>query len=331
MIRGGTTTFVDMYYYPDAVAEAVESCGLRAVIATTVIDQKSPDAADASDSLRVSTEFVRRWKGRNNRIIPILSAHSVYTVKPPQLEAVRARARELGVPVSIHLAESRFEIDYSREHYQTTPVDMLEKLGFFHGPTIGAHVIYPTDVEIPILARRKVGAIHCPTSSMKISSGVAPVTTMLAAGVPVGLGTDGAATNNDLDLWEEMRLAAFLQKVSTMDPKVVPARTALTMATVGGAAAIGLGDEIGSLTVGKRADLMQVSLGDLHFTPLYDLISHLVYVADEQDVISVVVDGKVLMREHKVQTVDVDQVRKDAEAIAARIRASLAERKASAP
>jgi 5-methylthioadenosine/S-adenosylhomocysteine deaminase len=331
MIRGGTTTFVDMYYYPDAVAEAVESCGLRAVIATTVIDQKSPDAADASDSLRVSTEFVRRWKGRNNRIIPILSAHSVYTVKPPQLEAVRARARELGVPVSIHLAESRFEIDYSREHYQTTPVDMLEKLGFFHGPTIGAHVIYPTDVEIPILARRKVGAIHCPTSNMKISSGVAPVTTMLAAGVPVGLGTDGAATNNDLDLWEEMRLAAFLQKVSTMDPKVVPARTALTMATVGGAAAIGLGDEIGSLTVGKRADLMQVSLGDLHFTPLYDLISHLVYVADEQDVISVVVDGKVLMREHKVQTVDVDQVRKDAEAIAARIRASLAERKASAP
>jgi 5-methylthioadenosine/S-adenosylhomocysteine deaminase len=327
MIRGGTTTFVDMYYYPDAVAEAVERCGLRALVAPTVIDQKSPDATDAADALRVAAEFATRWKGRNNRIIPAIGPHSVYTLRPPQLQAVRAKARELGVPVSIHLAESRFEIEYSREHYSTTPIDLLEGLGFFDGPTIGAHVIYPTDEEISVLARRKVGAIHCPTSNMKISSGVALIAKMLAAGVPVGIGTDGAATNNDLDLWEEMRLAAFLQKVSTMDPKVVPARTALTMATSGGAAAIGLADQIGSLTVGKRADLIQVSLDDLHFTPLYDLISHLVYVADEQDVVSVVVDGKVLMREHKVLTVDVDQVRKEAAGIAAKIRASVAERK----
>jgi 5-methylthioadenosine/S-adenosylhomocysteine deaminase len=325
MIRGGTTTLVDMYYFPDAVAEAIESCGLRALVAPTVIDQKSPDAADAADSLRVAAQFAQRWKGRNKRIIPVIGPHSVYTVKPEQLQAVRAKARELGVPVSIHLAESRFEIDYSKQHYSTTPVDMLEKLGFFDGPTIGAHVIYPTEAEIPVLARHKVGAIHCPTSNMKISSGVAPIAKMLAAGVPVGLGTDGAATNNDLDLWEEMRLAAFLQKVSTMDPTVVPARTALTMATSGGAAAIGLADQIGSLTAGKRADLIQVSLDDLHFTPLYDLISHLVYVADEQDVVSVVVDGEVLMRDHKVLTVDVERVRSEAAALAAKIRASLVE------
>ncbi len=326
MIRGGTTTFVDMYYYPDAVAEAVESCGLRVLVAPTVIDQKSPDAADAADSLRVAAEFVGRWKGRNSRIIPILGAHSVYTMKPAQLTAVRAKARELGVPVSIHLAESRFEIDYAQKNYSTTPVDLLEDIGFLDGPTIGAHVIYPADAEIPILARHRVGVIHNPTSNMKISSGVAPVARMLEAGIAVGLGTDGAATNNDLDLWEEMRLAAFLQKVSTMDPTVVPAKTALRMATAGGAEAIGLGAEIGSLTVGRRADLIQVSLDDLHFTPLYDLVSHLVYVADEQDVTSVVVDGKVVMRDGTVLTVDVARVRAEAGALAERIRASLIEK-----
>jgi len=331
MMRGGTTTFVDMYYFPDAVAEAVESCGLRVLVAPTVIDQKSPDAADAADSLRHAADFVARWKGRNNRIIPIISAHSVYTMKPPQLEAVRAKARELGVPVAIHLAESRFEIEYAREHYSTTPVTLLERLGFFEGPTIGAHVIYPTDEEIPVLVRRKVGVIHNPTSNMKISSGVAPIAKMLAAGVPVGLGTDGAATNNDLDLWEEMRLAAFLQKVSTMDPQVLPARAALRMATAGGAEAIGLGGEIGTLAAGRRADVIQVSLDDLHFTPLYDLISHLVYVADEQDVVNVVVDGKVIMRERKALTVDVERLRREADAIAAKIRASVVEPKKAAP
>jgi 5-methylthioadenosine/S-adenosylhomocysteine deaminase len=329
MIRGGTTTFVDMYYFPDAVAAAVEKCGLRALIAPTVIDQKSPDAADAADSLRVAADFATRWKNRNDRIIPVIGPHSVYTLKPGQLEAVRARARELGVPVSIHLAESRFEIDYSRQNYSTTPVNLLEGIGFLDGPTIGAHVIYPTDEEIRVLARRKVGVIHNPTSNMKISSGVAPIAEMLEAGVAVGLGTDGAATNNDLDLWEEMRLAAFLQKVSTMDPQVLPAKTVLRMATSGGAAAIGLADQIGTLAVGRRADLIQVSLEDLHFTPLYDLVSHLVFVADEQDVVSVVVDGKVLMREGDVVTVDVSRVRAEATALAERIRTSLVQKDAA--
>jgi 5-methylthioadenosine/S-adenosylhomocysteine deaminase len=183
--------------------------------------------------------------------------------------------------------------------------------------------VWPTAEEIAILARRHVGVIHNPTSNMKISSGVAPVTQMLKEGVAVGLGTDGPATNNDLDMWEEMRLAAFLQKVSTMDPQVIPASTALNMATLGGARAIGLDQEIGALTVGRRADLIQVSLSDVHFTPLYDVISHLVYVADEQDVRNVVVDGKLLMREGKILTVDEKRVRSEAEAIAARIRAAV--------
>ncbi|HJS21022.1 MAG TPA: amidohydrolase [Steroidobacteraceae bacterium] len=327
MIRGGTTTFVDMYYFPDSVARAIESCGLRVLVGPSVIDQKSPDAANADESLRLASEFVTRWKGKNNRIVPIIAAHAIYTLKPEQLVAARAKAQELGVPISIHISESRFEVDYSQKTFGTTPVNHLEALDFFKGPTIGAHLVWPTSDEIPILARRHVGVIHNATSNMKISSGISPVAQMLKEGVAVGLGTDGAATNNDLDMWEEIRLAAFLQKVATMDPQVVPARTALNMATLGGAQAIGLDQEIGALTVGRRADFIQVSLSDLHFTPMYDVISHLVYVADEQDVRTVVVDGKVLMREGKVLTVDEQRVRSEAEAIAARIRAEVVDRK----
>ncbi|HSC08393.1 MAG TPA: amidohydrolase [Steroidobacteraceae bacterium] len=327
MIRGGTTTFVDMYYFPESVARAIESCGLRVLVGPSVIDQKSPDATNAAESLALASDFVTRWKGKNNRIVPIIAAHAIYTLKPEQLVATRAKALELGVPISIHISESKFEVDYSQKNYGTTPVKELEKLDFFSGPTIGAHLVWPTADEIPILARRHVGVIHNPTSNMKISSGVSPVTQMLKEGVAVGLGTDGPATNNDLDMWEEMRLAAFLQKVSTMDPQVIPARTALNMATLGGAQAIGLDKEIGALTAGRRADLIQVSLSDLHFTPMYDVISHLIYVADEQDVTTVVVDGKVIKRDGKVLTVDEVRVRKEAEAIAARIRAEVIDKK----
>ncbi|MGH8261845.1 MAG: amidohydrolase family protein [Steroidobacterales bacterium] len=321
MIRGGTTTFVDMYYFPEAVARAVEKCGLRVLVGPTVINQKSPGAADMTESLRLAGEFVARWKGRNNRILPIIAAHAIYTLTPEQLKAIRAKADELGVPISIHISESRFEMDYSQQHYGATPVKFLDGLGFFDGPTIGAHLVWPTDEDIAILVARHVGVVHNPTSNMKISSGIAPVTKMLKAGVTVGLGTDGPATNNDLDMWEEMRLAAFLQKVATMDPQVLPARTALRMATLGGAQAIGLADQIGTLAAGRRADVIQVSLADLHFTPLYDVVSHLVYVADEQDVVTVVVDGRILMNEGKILTVDAQRTRAEANAIAAKIRA----------
>ena len=324
MIRGGTTTFVDMYYFPDSVAEAVESCGLRVLVAASVIDQKSPDAANGTESLAKAVDFARRWKGRNNRIIPIIGAHSVYTLKPDMLKRIRAGAEELGVPISIHVSESRFEIETTKQNYHTTPIHLLNDIGFLDGPTIAAHVVWPQDDEIPLLVQHEVGVIHNPSSNMKISSGIAPIAKMLAAGVRVGLGTDGPATNNDLDMWEEMRLAAFLQKVSTMDPKVLPARMVLNMATRGGAEAIGLGEEIGALTVGRRADLIQVSLADVHFVPMYDVISHLVYVADEQDVTSVVVDGRILMRDGKVLTVDEPRVSGEARALAERIRAALA-------
>jgi len=326
MIRGGTTTFVDMYYYPDVIAQVVEQCGMRAFVSATVIDQRSPDAESAADSLAKGKVFIDNWKGRNSRITPIYGPHADYTLNAEQLAATRAAANEAGVPVSIHMSESPFELQYSKQTYGMTTIDLMESIGFLDGPTIGAHVVWPTAEEIRILADRKVGVIHNPTSNMKIASGISPVTDMLNAGVRVGLGTDGAASNNDLDMWEEMRLASFLQKVDKMDPEVLSASTVLKMATSGGAEAIGIRDKVGALEVGMRADVIQVSFDDVHFVPTYDVISHLVYVADEQDVASVTVDGRLLMRDGEFLTIDTDRVRREATELAARIQTALAER-----
>ena len=309
MIRGGTTTFVDMYYYPDTIAEVVDDCGLRALISATVIDQRSPDAEGASDSIENGIGFIERWKDRHPRITPIFGPHANYTLNAEQLAATREAALQLGVAISIHLSESPFEVQYAKDTYGTTSIEMLESIGFFEGPTIGAHVV-----------------IHNPTSNMKIASGVAPIADMLAAGVRVGLGTDGAASNNDLDMWEEMRLASFLQKVDRMNPEVLPATTVLTMATSGGATAIGLGDSIGSLEVGKRADVIQVEFADVHHVPTYDVTSHLVYVSDEQDVVSTVVDGQLLMKNRQMLTIDTDRVSAEATALAAIIKSTLEQR-----
>ena len=326
MIRGGTTTFVDMYYFPDTVAEVVDSCGMRAMVSATVIDQRSPDAENASDSINKGIAFIERWKGKNSRITPIFGPHANYTLNAEQLRATRAAAMEHDVSISIHMSESPFELQYSKDTFGMTSIELYESIGFLDGPTIAAHVVWPTDAEIPILVERQVGVIHNPTSNMKIASGIAPIAEMLQAGVRVGLGTDGAASNNDLDMWEEMRLAALLQKVDRMDPTVMSAPTVLTMATSGGALAVGLGDTIGSIEVGKRADVIQVAFDDVHHVPTYDIISHLVYVTDEQDVASVVVDGKVLMKEHEMLTIDTERVRAEANALAAKIQAALDER-----
>jgi 5-methylthioadenosine/S-adenosylhomocysteine deaminase len=323
MIRGGTTTFVDMYYFPDTVAQVVDACGMRALISSTVIDQRSPDAENAADSIRKGIGFIERWKGKNSRITPIFGPHANYTLNAEQLKAVRSAAIEHGVGISIHMAESPFELQYSKDTYGMTSVEMFDSISFFDGPTIAAHMVWPTKDEIAILAERKVGVVHNPTSNMKIASGIAPITEMLQAGVRVGLGTDGAASNNDLDMWEEMRLAALLQKVDRMDPEVLSASTVLTMATRGGAVAVGLGDSVGSLEVGKRADLIQIAFDDVHHIPTYDVISHLVYVTDEQDVAAVVVDGKILMLEREMLSIDTKRVATEAKAIAARIQAAL--------
>lgn len=326
MIRGGTTTFVDMYYYPNTIAQVVEQCGLRAFVSATVIDQRSPDAESAADSLLKGKAFVDNWKNRNSRIMPIYGPHANYTLNAEQLAATRAAADDAGVSVSIHMSESPFELEYSKQTYDMTSIELFESIGFLDGPTIGAHVVWPTENEIKILAERRVGVIHNPSSNMKLASGISPVTDMLNAGINVGLGTDGAASNNDLDMWEEMRLASLLQKVDRMNPEVLSASTVLGMATSGGAEAVGLRDKIGALEIGMRADVIQVEFDDIHFIPTYDVVSHLVYVTDEQDVASVTVDGRLLMRDGEFLTIDTERVRREATELAARIQVSLAER-----
>lgn len=323
MIRGGTTTFVDMYYHPDVIAEVVQDCGMRAMISATVIDQKSPDAEDADDSLAKAIQYVRRWQDKNSRITPIFGPHANYTLNAEQLQATRKAAKDLNAIISIHMAESPFEVQYAKETYGSGSVAMFDAIGFLDGPTIAAHMVWPSEEEILTLAEKQVGVIHNPTSNMKTAAGIAPVPAMRDAGIHVGIGTDGAASNNDLDMWEEMRLGALLQKVSNMNPELLAAQEVLQMATIEGARAIGLADSTGSLEAGKRADLIQVDFTDAHHVPTYDVISHLVYVTDEQDVITVIVDGALLMKKREILTQDTDRIREEATALAARIQKNL--------
>ncbi len=326
MIAGGTTTFADMYFFPDVVARVVRACGLRAVVGVAMIEQPSPHSPGGWDeNLALADAFVTEWRGRHRRITPAYAPHAPYTVGPGKLQAVRARANRAGVPLMTHIAETRWEVEEVRKRYRRTPVAHLDAAGVLAGPTIGAHLVWPQDAEIAVLAARGTGAVHNPTSNLKLASGISPVPQMLAAGVDVGLGTDGAASNNDLDLWEEIRLAALIHKAELADPKVMPAATVLRMATAGGAAALGLQEQVGSLAPGLRADLIQVRVAYVpHLTPMYSPVSHLVYAADAQDVVTTVVDGRVLMEEGRVLTLDAERVMAEARAVAERIRAMLA-------
>ena len=321
MIRGGTTTFVDMYFYPDVEAGVIEKCGLRGVIAPSTIDFPSPGFTGWDDSFASAVDFVERWKGKNPRIIPALGVHAPYTVSPAHLTQAKEAAQRLGVPISIHVAETQPEVDDILTRYGNRPVNHLNSLDFFAARTIAAHTVYPDAAEIALLAEKGVGVIHNPSSNLKLASGVSPVPQMLAAGVAVGLGTDGAASNNDLDMWEEMNIAALLHKGVQKDPTTVPAQAVLHMATLGGARAIGLDQQIGALTVGRRADLIQVRLDEARMTPLYNVVSSLVYAANSDDVDTVVVEGKPLMLNGKVLTLDIRRIRADVARIAAQIKA----------
>lgn len=323
MIRGGTTTFVDMYFEPDVAAEVVNKCGLRAVIAPSSIDFPSPGFQGWDDAFATAVDFVKRWKGKNSRIIPALAAHAPYTVSPEHLTQAIQTARQYDVPLTIHVAETQTEVKDVQQRYNATPVQHLENLDFLEPRVFAAHMVWPNESEIALLAKRGVGVIHNPDSNLKLASGFAPIPAMLKAGVKVGLGTDGAASNNTLDMWKAIRLTSLIHKGTSLDPTTVPAKTALRMATLGSAEALSLADKIGAIKVGLRADLIQVKLTEPHLTPLYNVISHLVYAADATDVDTVIVDGKVLMRERKMLTLDPDQIRLEVNSIAENIKASL--------
>lgn len=323
MIRGGTTSFVDMYYFPDAVAEAVVRSGLRAIVAPTVIDQTAPDASNGQQSLAQAEDFARRWKSRNSRVVPSIGGHAIYTLPTTQLENIRDAADAIDVPVAMHIAETEAEHAFATATFGQSPIAYLDGLDFFRNKVIGAHVVHPSAADMAILADKRVGAIHNPTSNMKLASGASPVVGMRDAGVTVGLGTDGTASNNDLDMWEEIRLASLLAKVTTGDPEALSAYTALSMATRDGAAAIGLGEVTGQLKPGLSADLIQIDIGRLATKPLYDPVSHLVYVADQADVLTTIVEGQILMLDREVLTLDEKTLRTDVERITEAIRAEL--------
>jgi 5-methylthioadenosine/S-adenosylhomocysteine deaminase len=253
-------------------------------------------------------------------IVPALAPHAMYTLDAKTLKAVRALADRYTAPVLIHLAETADESKTSMQRHKVSPTRYLESLNFWGPRTLAAHGVWLSAADIGILARRKVGVSHNPESNMKLASGTAKVPALRRAGVAVGLGTDGAASNNDLDMFEAMRQAAFLHKLTTNDPRTLPARDALAMATIEGARALGLQDQIGSLEPGKRADLIVVSVAGARQTPMYDPISHLVYVARGDDVTMTIVNGKILMRDRKVLTLNEAEILKEATGIAAKVR-----------
>jgi 5-methylthioadenosine/S-adenosylhomocysteine deaminase len=322
MIESGTTAFVDMYYFEEEIAKAAFEAGLRGVLGETIIQFPVADAKTPAEGLARAEHFIKEFKD-NGLVVPAVAPHALYTNDKATLAASAALARKYGVPIVIHFAETEDEVKVAREQYQMTPTAALESTGVLGPTTIGAHGIWVNDADIAILKRTGTGVAHNPESNMKLASGAAPVTKYLAAGVKLGLGTDGAASNNDLDMFEAMRQASFLAKLTTRDPTAVKAQDALDMATMGGARVIGMEKLLGSLEAGKRADLITVSTRSARQTPMYDPVSHLVYVTRGEDVRSTIVNGKVLMSDRRLRTLDREQVIADAKRLAARVRAAV--------
>jgi 5-methylthioadenosine/S-adenosylhomocysteine deaminase len=304
MLLSGTTTYTDMYYFEDVVAEATREAGMRGVLGETIIRFPVPDARTPEDGLKFAESFIRRF--RNDPLItPAVAPHALYTNTDATLKACRTLADRYGVPLVTHISETRKERDDSLAARKLSPVRVLDSLGVFAGRTVAAHAVWVDDADIALLKARGVGIAHCPSSNMKLASGIAPVVKMLAAGLAVGLGPDGpAGSNNDFNLFEEMDLAAKLQKVTTGDPRVLPAAQAFEMATIGGARALGMEKEIGSLEPGKRADLIAVSLAEPNAVPMYNPYSQLVYALKGDDVSDVMIEGKLVVRERHVLTLD---------------------------
>ena len=323
MIRSGTTTFVDMYYFEDQVAEAAKEAGLRTVAGETLIEFPAPDNKTVADALAYTDRFLKRWAG-DPLVVPAVAPHSTYLANPETLKASRALADKYGAPILIHLSESADEQSQVKERYKKTPTEHLRDLGILRKGLLGAHGIWLSAGDRVLLREAGAGVAHCPQSNMKISSGAAPVREMLAEGMRLGLGTDGAASNNDLDMFEEMLTAALLAKHVSGDPTVAPAPAVLEMATLGGARALGMEDRLGSLEAGKRADLIVVDLSAPRLHPLYDAVSHLVYAAKGADVRHVVIEGKVVMRDRRVTTLDEAAVLAETERLRSQVVQSLA-------
>jgi 5-methylthioadenosine/S-adenosylhomocysteine deaminase len=301
MIRGGITTYADMYYFEDAVARVTKEAGMRGILGQTIVDFPAPDHRTPGAALEYTQKFINKWRD-DPLITPAVAPHSIYTLSEKNLQAACALARRNGVPILIHIAEAPFETAHSRSRHGLSPVAYLARIGLLGPDVVGAHCIWVDSADIAALGHFDVGSVHSPSSNMKLAAGVMPVVDMLAAGNRLGLATDGAASNNSQDLFDEMDLAAKLQKVARMDPRALPARQVLEMATIRGANALHLEKQIGSLEDGKRADLIVVDTTGPHATPMYNVYSQLVYALKGSDVKTVVIDGKLVMEDRRLLT-----------------------------
>jgi 5-methylthioadenosine/S-adenosylhomocysteine deaminase len=323
MMLSGTTTYTDMYYYEDVVAEATKEAGLRGVLGETINGFPSPDSKTAVDALAFTDRFLTRFHD-DSLIVPAVAPHAIYTNSDETLKACRALANRHAAPLVIHLSETKHENDECLAKRHLTPTQALDGLGIFNGRTVAAHAVWVDEADMAILKARGVGIGHCPSSNMKLASGIAPVTRMLALDMSVGLGPDGpAGSNNDFNMFEEMDLAAKLQKVSTGDPRNLPAEAAVEMATIRGARALGMEKEIGSLESGKRADLISIRLDRPNAVPLYNVYSQMVYALKGSDVEDVMVNGKLVVKEARSLTLNAAQIEAKAREYGEQVQKSL--------
>jgi len=323
MALSGTTTFVDMYYFEDTLAQTAKEAGLRGVLGETMIGFPAPDYKTPQASLAATEKFFRTF-ANDPLIVPAVAPHAIYTNSDEMLKAARALANRYRKPLVIHLSETKTENDESLAKRKMTPTAALDRLGVLSGWTIAAHGVWLDDADLKIIKARGVGLAHNPSSNMKLASGVAPVVKILNLGIPMGLGTDGVAgSNNDVDMMEEMDLAAKLQKVSTGDPRALPAEQAFAMATITGARAIGLEKMIGSIEKGKRADVITLRMNEPHAVPMYNVYSQLVYALKASDVADVMINGRAIVRDRKMLTLDAAAVLAKAAEYQERVKKSL--------
>jgi 5-methylthioadenosine/S-adenosylhomocysteine deaminase len=308
MALAGTTTYTDMYYFEGVVAEATKQAGLRGVLGQTVIGFPTADYPNWQAALAGAEKFINRYRD-DSLITPAVAPHAIYTTPDDALKGAHRLAAKYNVPLLIHLSETRKEVDDALADRHMTPTEVLDRLGVLQGRVVAAHSIWESSSDLQILKRNGTGVAHCPSSNTKLASGIAPITKMLAENINVGLGSDGFAGSNDsADLFTEMSLAAKLQKVTQMNPEVLPAEQVIEMATIGGARVLGMAQQIGSLEAGKRADLITVSLDNPHSVPLYNLYAQLAYASRAADVQDVFVNGRQIVRRRRMLTLDATQV-----------------------
>jgi 5-methylthioadenosine/S-adenosylhomocysteine deaminase len=316
MIKSGTTAFADMYFHMEQAAQAVEKSGLRGILARGMVGVGPENEL----ALTQSRELFKKWNGQaNGRITFMLGPHAPYTCPPDYLKRVIALADELDAGIHIHLAETRGEVEDIKSQYGKTPIQLMNELGLFEHRVLAAHCVHLTPGDIQTLAAKQVGVAHNPESNMKLASGIAPVPEMLQAGVTVALGTDGASSNNNLDMLQELRSCALLHKVNTFNPTVIPAGQALQIATVNGARALGLEKKTGKLEKGMKADLILLDLSEPHMTPRYDILANIVYAGQSSDVLTVIVDGNIIMEDREIKTVNEQEVLEQCRTIAQRL------------